>query len=40
MLAAALGRLTRGLIERDAVPADLLARGLNIKELAPSRCRA
>jgi D-arginine dehydrogenase len=39
MLAAALGRLTRDLIERDEVPADLRARGLKLAELAPARCR-
>lgn len=39
MLAAALGRLTRSLIERNAVPVDMLTRGLNLAALAPSRCR-
>ncbi|WP_374311227.1 NAD(P)/FAD-dependent oxidoreductase [Dongia sp.] len=39
MLAAALGRLSRDLIARDAVPADLAARGLTPGSLAPERCR-
>ncbi len=39
MLAAALGRLSRHLIERGEMPADFIARGLDINELAPSRCR-
>ena len=39
MLAAALGRLTRGLVERGEVPADLLARGIKMAELSPARCR-
>lgn len=39
MLAAALGRLTRSLIEHDTVPVDMLTRGLNLAALSPSRCR-
>ncbi|WP_374651564.1 NAD(P)/FAD-dependent oxidoreductase [Dongia sp.] len=39
MLAAALGRLSRSLIENDRIPADLAARGLSAANLSPDRCR-
>ena len=40
MLAAALGRITRALVSRGCLPADLTAKGLTETALAPDRCRA